>query len=47
MVCPKCGKITERSYNGLCQGCYKYFKSGGKVYPLPKLEKWSMTKAAK
>lgn len=47
MVCPKCGKITERSYNGLCQGCYKYFKSGGKVYPLPEAGKWSMTKAAK
>lgn len=35
MVCPKCGKIIERSYNGMCQGCYKYFKSGGKIYPLP------------
>ena len=39
MVCSKCGKITERSYNGLCQGCYKYFKSGGKVYPLPEAGK--------
>ena len=39
MVCPKCGKITQRSYNGLCQGCYKYFKSGGKVYPLPEAGK--------
>lgn len=35
MVCPKCGKIIEHSYNGMCQGCYKYFKSGGKIYPLP------------
>ena len=39
MVCPKCGKITQHSYNGLCQGCYKYFKSGGKVYPLPEAGK--------
>nr|DAL78890.1 MAG TPA: ROS/MUCR transcriptional regulator protein [Caudoviricetes sp.] len=36
MICPKCGKITNRSYNGLCQGCYKYFKDGGKIHPLPK-----------
>ena len=39
MVCPKCGKITERSYNGLCQGCYKYFRDGGKVYSLPEAGK--------
>lgn len=39
MVCQKCGKITERIYNGLCQGCYKYFRDGGKVYPLPEAGK--------
>lgn len=39
MICPKCGKFTPRSYGGLCQGCYKYFKKGGKVYPLPEAGK--------
>jgi hypothetical protein len=29
--------MGDRSYpNGLCQGCYKYFQSGGTVNPLPK-----------
>lgn len=36
MKCPQCGKIiTLRTYNGLCQGYYKYFKSGGKIYEIP------------
>lgn len=39
MVCPKCGKITNRSYNGMCQGCYKYFRDGGKIHPLPEAGK--------
>jgi len=36
--CSFCGKKQEhgRKYpNGWCQGCYKYFHSGGKVNPLP------------
>ena len=35
MICSECGKHTDRSYAGMCQGCYRYFKSGGFVYPLP------------
>ncbi len=36
MVCSQCGKtITGRKYGGLCQGCYKYFKSGGKIHSIP------------
>lgn len=35
MVCEKCGKLTKKSYAGMCQGCYKYFKSGGIVHELP------------
>lgn len=36
-VCKACGKdISRRVYpNGLCQGCYKYFLSGGTVNKLP------------
>lgn len=33
--CSKCGKFSERSYSGMCQGCYIYFKNGGKVFDLP------------
>lgn len=36
MFCSQCGKtITGRKYGGLCQGCYKYFKSGGKIHSIP------------
>ena len=35
MVCSECGKHMNRSYFGMCQGCYHYFKNGGFVYPLP------------
>lgn len=36
MNCIKCGKeITGKKYGELCQGCYKYFKDGGKIYPIP------------
>lgn len=36
MVCSQCGKtITGRKYGGLCQGCYKYFKNGGKIHSIP------------
>lgn len=35
MICKKCGKPITRSYAGMCQGCYKYFLGGGKVYNLP------------
>jgi len=44
MNCSSCGKlITGKVYpDNQCQGCYKYFHSGGKIYPLPengKIEK--------
>lgn len=36
MFCSQCGKtITGRKYGGLCQGCYKYFKNGGKIHSIP------------
>ena len=35
MICSECGKITEQSYSGMCQGCYNYFRKGGTVHPLP------------
>lgn len=35
MNCKACGKPTERSYGGMCQGCYLYFRKGGKIHPLP------------
>ena len=35
MFCKECGKFTDRSYAGMCQGCYNYFKNGGTVNPLP------------
>ena len=35
-VCKECGKIIEdKSYSGMCQGCYNYFRKGGTVNPLP------------
>ena len=33
--CKECGKPTERSYAGMCQGCYHYFRNGGTVNPIP------------
>ena len=36
MNCPQCGKsIPNRHYGGLCQGCDKYFKNGGKIHDIP------------
>lgn len=35
MNCPKCGKLITKSYGGMCQGCYNYFKNGGTINPLP------------
>lgn len=35
MLCKKCGKHTDRSYAGMCQGCYNYFRKGGEINPLP------------
>lgn len=35
MFCRECGKPMQKSYGGLCQGCYNYFKKGGRIYPLP------------
>lgn len=34
-TCPKCGKPLTRSYDGLCQGCYNYYRNGGTDNPLP------------
>lgn len=35
-VCKECGKIIEgKTYGGMCQGCYHYFRNGGTVNPLP------------
>lgn len=39
LICRKCGKPTPKSYGGLCQGCYRYFSNGGKIYPLPEAGK--------
>lgn len=39
-ICSFCGKIQNQSRvypNGLCQGCYKYFHSGGTINPIPPL----------
>lgn len=35
MKCRECGKAITRSYHGLCQGCYHYFKNGGTINPIP------------
>lgn len=35
MICPECGRTTEKSYGGMCQSCWRYFHDGGKVYPIP------------
>lgn len=35
MVCKECGKHIARSYNGMCQSCYHYFRNGGTVNPIP------------
>lgn len=35
-TCSQCGKTTSRLYpNHTCQGCYKYFHSGGTVNTIP------------
>ena len=38
MYCSKCGK-EDRSYAGLCQACYNYYRKGGTDNPLPALGK--------
>lgn len=35
MICQECGKYSKKSYGGVCQACYIYFKNGGKVHALP------------
>lgn len=36
MLCKECGKIIQgKTYSGMCQGCYNYFKKGGTINPLP------------
>ena len=39
MKCYKCGKHIDRSYAGMCQGCYHYYHKGGVDNPLPALGK--------
>jgi len=34
-ICKECGKPTPRSYSGMCQSCYNYFRKGGTVNELP------------
>lgn len=34
-TCKECRKPIEKSYSGMCQGCYIYFRNGGTVNPLP------------
>lgn len=34
-ICKECGKPTPKSYSGMCQSCYRYFKEGGTINPLP------------
>ena len=34
MNCIKCGK-SDRSYSGMCQACYNYYRKGGTDNPLP------------
>lgn len=34
-TCKLCGRVSDRSFSGLCQGCYNYFHKGGRVHPLP------------
>ena len=31
-TCKECGKETTKLYGDMCQGCYMYFRNGGKVY---------------
>lgn len=35
--CTSCGKpiVNNRYPNGLCQGCYKYFRTGGEINAIP------------
>lgn len=33
--CKECGKAIAKSYSGMCQGCYNYFRKGGTIHPLP------------
>ena len=35
MKCKECGKEITKSYGGLCQGCYHYFRHGGTINPIP------------
>lgn len=35
MICKKCGNDSLGNWGGVCQRCYRYFKDGGKEYPLP------------
>lgn len=35
-ICKACGKeFKGKSYSGMCQGCYHYFRNGGTINHLP------------
>lgn len=34
-ICSECGKTINRSYSGMCQGCYNYFRKGGTINTIP------------
>ena len=35
-VCKECGRTIEgKTYCGMCQSCYHYFRNGGTVNPIP------------
>lgn len=33
--CKECGKLTSKSYSGMCQSCYRYFNNGGTINKIP------------
>lgn len=34
-TCSECGRLIDRSYSGMCQACYNYFRKGGTINQLP------------
>ena len=35
MFCKECGKHIDKSYSGMCQACYNYFRNGGTINTIP------------